>query len=139
MEGVTFRLLLFTRWNSLVACFKICSLLVVEVACCKKSLITRSRSRKKKKITCYLLQNSLVIRCQSCSLQKNHLLLVAKFARYSLGKLIVAKYHSLLVAKSAGCLLQKLLVAKIHLLLIALPILIATYYVKSLLTRAKFN
>ena len=116
--------------NLLVTCCRSCLLQEITHYSFQKLLIAKNH---------LLLQNSLVIRCQSCSLQKNHLLLVAKFARYSLGKLIVAKYHSLLVAKSAGCLLQKLLVAKIHLLLIALPILIATYYVKSLLTRAKFN
>ena len=81
-------------------------------------------------ITHYSLQNSLVTRCRSCSLQKvtryslqkvlvaknhsllvaeiaNHSLFVAKFAHYSLQKLLVAKNHSLLVAKFARCSLQK--------------------------------
>ena len=62
----------------------------------------------------------------------NHLLLVAKFARYSLQKLLVAKNHSLLVAEVARCKnhlllvakytrysLQKLLITKNHSLLIA--------------------
>ena len=46
-------------------------------------------------------------------------LLVAKSARYSLQKLLVAKNHSLLVAKFARYSLQKLLVAKNHSLLVA--------------------
>ena len=37
------------------------------------------------------------------------------------------------------CKIRSLLVAKIHLLLITLLISIATYYVKSLLTRANFS
>ena len=52
------------------------------------------------KITCYSLQNSLVIRCTSCLLQK--------ITRYSLQKLLVAKNHSLLVAKFARYSLQKI-------------------------------
>ena len=62
-----------------------------------------------------MLQNSLVTHCRSCSLQKNHLLLVAKFAHYSLQKLarykirsvLVAKNHSLLVVKFARYTLHK--------------------------------
>ena len=49
------------------------------------------------------------------------------------------KNHSLLVAKLARYSLQKLLVAKNHSLLVALLISIATYYVKSLLIRANFT
>ena len=64
--------------KSLVTRCKICWLLVVEVArCkkslvtrCKKSLVTRCRSCSLQKITRYSLQNSLVTRCRSCSLQK---------------------------------------------------------------------
>ena len=56
--------------KSLVTRCKIRSLLVVEVARCKKSLVTRCRSCSLQKITRYSLQNSLVTRCRSCSLQK---------------------------------------------------------------------
>ena len=62
----------------LVTRCKIRSLLVAEVARCKKSLVTR---------------------CRSCSLQK--------ITRYSLQKLLVAKNHSLLVAKFTRCSLQR--------------------------------
>ena len=41
------------------------SLLVAEVARCKKSLVTRCRSCSLQKITRYSLQNSLVARCRS--------------------------------------------------------------------------
>ena len=78
---VTFRLLLFTCWNSLV-------------------LVTHC------KITHYSLQNLLVTRCSSCSLQE--------ISCYSLQKFLIAKYHSPLVAKFARYLLQKLLVVKNH-------------------------
>ena len=86
----------FTRCSllvvkSLVTCCKICSLLVAEVVRCKESR--------------YSLQNLLVTRCRSCSLQK--------ITRYSLQKLLVAKNHSLLVAKFARYSLQKFLVAKL--------------------------
>ena len=68
-------LLKFTRCSLLVVeplvtrC-KICSLLVVEVARCIKLLVTR---------------------CRNCWFQKHHALFVAKFARYLLQKLLVAK------------------------------------------------
>ena len=104
----------FTRCSflvvkSLVIHCKICSLLVAEVARWKKLLVTRCRSRSLQKMTCYSLQNSLVTRCKirsllvaevsrcrkllvtccrSCLLQKKHSLLVAKFAHYSLQKLL---------------------------------------------------
>ena len=78
--GVTFHSLLVTRCKitrcsllvvkSLVIRCKICSLLVAEVARCKKSLVTCCRSCLLQKITRYSLQNSLVTRCRSCSLQK---------------------------------------------------------------------
>ena len=64
--GVTFHSLLVTRCNSLVA----------------------------RKITRYLLQNSLNTCCRSYSIQK--------LTRYSLQKLLVAKNHTLLVAKFAS-------------------------------------
>ena len=73
-RDVTFHSLLVTRW--------IHSLLVTRC-----------------KITRYLLQNSLVTRCRSCSLQK--------VTCYSLQKLLVAKNHSLLATKFARCSLQK--------------------------------
>ena len=94
-------LLKFTRCSLLVVeplvtrC-KICSLLVVEVARCIKLLVT-----------C----------CRNFWFQKHHSLLVAKVARYSLQKLLVAKNHSLLVAKVARYSLQKLLISKNHPLL----------------------
>ena len=127
MEGVTFRLLLFTRWNSLVACFKICSLLVVEVACCKKSLITRSRScsLQKSLVTCCKIRSLLVAKVAHCKKS----LVVAKFARYSLPKLLIAKkslatrckIRSLLVGEvdrskislATGCKIRWLLVAEV--------------------------
>ena len=50
------------------------------VARCKNSLVTRCRSCSLEKITDYSLRNSLVTRSRA----KNHWLLVAKFAFYSL-------------------------------------------------------
>ena len=108
----------WTRRNfSLVACYSLkftrCSLLVV------KSLVTRCKIR------------SLLV-------AKNHVLLVAKSACYSLQKLLVVKNHSLLFAKYARYSLQKLLVAKNHLLLVA-KVASKVTYVKSLVTRANFS
>ena len=76
----------FTRCSllvvkSLVTRCKIRSLLVAEVARCKKSLATRRRSCSLQKITCYSLQNLLVTRCRSYSLQK--------ITRYSLQNWLV--------------------------------------------------
>ena len=117
----------FTRCSllvvkSLVARCKFCSLLIVEVARCKKSLATCCRSHSLQKITPYSLQ-------KFCSLlvAKVHSLLIAKYALYSLQKLLVAKnhsllfakIHSLLVAKFAHYSLQKLLVPKNHWFLVA--------------------
>ena len=107
-RGVTFHSLLVTRWNLLVACSssqklfdaKNHSLLVAKFAryCCKiGSLLVAEVARCKK---------SVVTRCKIPSL------LVAKFARYSLQKLLLAKNHSLLVAKFACYSLQKLLVTR---------------------------
>ena len=45
-----------------------------------KSLVICFRSCSLQKITCYSLQDLLVARCGSCSLQKNHSLLVRKAA-----------------------------------------------------------
>ena len=84
--------LLLRRNFSFVACYSLkftcCSLLPV------KSLVTRCRSCSVQKNNPNSLQKLLVA--------KNHLFLVAKFARYSL-----QKNHLLLVAKFARCLLQK--------------------------------
>ena len=117
----------FTRCSllvvkSLVARCKFCSLLVVEVARCKKSLAICCRSHSLQKITRYSLQ-------KFCSLlvAKVRSLLIAKYALYSLQKLLVAKnhsllfakIHSLLVAKFAHYSLQKLLVPKNHWFLVA--------------------
>ena len=71
----------FTRWSlvvvkSLIICCKICSLLVVEVALSKN--------------------NSFLV----AKIHSSHF---AKFARYSLQKLLVAKIHSLLVSKFTRC------------------------------------
>ena len=73
------------------------------------------------RITRCSLQNLVVTRCRSCSLQisKYYSLLAAKFVRYLLQKLLVAKNQSLLVTKFARYSLQKLLVAKNHSLLVA--------------------
>ena len=65
------------------------SLFVAEVARCKISLVTR---------------------CRSCSLQ-NSLLLVAKFARYSLQKITHYLLQNSLVTR---CEIRSLLIAKIH-------------------------
>ena len=59
-----------------------------------------------------LVVKPLVTRCRI------RLLLVAKFARYSLQKLLVTKNHSLVNGKFACYLLQKFLVAKIHSILV---------------------
>ena len=84
-------LLKFTRCSlllvgPLVTRCKICSLLVAEVARCKKSLVTRCRSCSLQKITRYSLQNSLVTRCRSCLLQK--------ITRYSLQNLLATRCRS---------------------------------------------
>ena len=63
------------------------------------------------KITRYSLQNALVTRCRSCSLQK--------ITRYLLQKLLVAKNHSLLVAEVARCKKSLVTRCKIHSLLVA--------------------
>ena len=81
----------FTRCSllvvkSLVTRCKIRSLLVAEVARCKKSLATRRRSCSLQKITCYSLQNLLVTRCRSYSLQK--------ITRYSLQNWLVTRCRS---------------------------------------------
>ena len=62
--------------DALVACYSWQNhlLFVAEIACCKKSLVTRCKIClllvTHCRITRYSLQNSLVIRCRSCSLQK---------------------------------------------------------------------
>ena len=77
--------------KSLVTRCKILSLLVAEVARCKKSLVTRCRSCSLQKITHYSLQNSLVTRCRSCSF-KNSLV-----TRCKIRSLLVAEVKSLFV------------------------------------------
>ena len=89
--------LLFVK--SLVTCCKIRSLLVAEVARCKKSLATRRRSCSLQKITCYSLQNLLVTRCRSCSL--------SKITRYSLQNSLVTRCRSCSLQKMTRCSLQK--------------------------------
>ena len=62
----------------LVACCKVCSLLVTEVARCKKSVVTRcklcyllvAKVARYKKIVRYLLWYLLVTHCRSCSFQQ---------------------------------------------------------------------
>ena len=70
----------------LVTRCKIRSLLVAEVAHCKKSLVTRCEIRLLLTAEVARCKNSLVTRCKIYSflVAKNHSLLVAKFACYSL-------------------------------------------------------
>ena len=122
----------FTRCSllvvkSLVTRYKICSLLVAEIARCKKSLVTRCKISsllvievarcKKTLVTCCKIcslligevaryKKSLVTRCKIRSLLvteivrcKKSLLLVAQFTCYLLQKLLVAKNYSSLVMK----------------------------------------
>ena len=72
--------------KSLLTRCKIHSLLIAEVARCKKSLITRCKI------------HSLLV-------AKKHSLLLAKFAHYLLQKLLVAKNYSLLLAKNHSLLI----------------------------------
>ena len=104
-RAVTFHSLLVTHWKSLVTRCKIRSLLVAEVARCKKSLVTRCR-------LCSLLVAEIV-RC------KKSLVTRCKFARYSLQKLLVAKVHLLLVAEVACCKNSLVTRCKIRSLLVA--------------------
>ena len=114
--------------KSLVTRCKICWLLIVEVARCKKSLVARCKIRsllvaevaRCKKSLVTRCKKSLVTRCRSCSF------LVAEASRCKKSRITRCKFRSLLVAK-------------IHLLVIALQISIATYYINSLLTRANFS
>ena len=121
-RGVTFHSLLVTRC-------KIRSLLVAEVArckkslvtCCKKSLVTSCKIRSLRDAEVALCKKSIVTCCEIRSLPvaETHLQLVVNFARYSLQKMAVTKNLSLLVAKFARCQLEKLLVPKNHYLLVA--------------------
>ena len=84
--------------KSLVTRCKICLLLVAEVTRYKNLLVTRCRS-------CPLQKKSLVTRC------KIRLLLVvevAKLTRYLFQKLFLTKNHSLVVAKFACYSLQQI-------------------------------
>ena len=76
--------------------FTRCLLVVAEVACCKKSLVTRCKIRS------LLLQNSLVTRCRSCSLQK--------ITRYSLQDFLLTRCRSCSLQKITHYSLQNLLV-----------------------------
>ena len=96
--------------KSLVTRCKIRSLLVAEVARCKKSLVTRCKIRSLLVAEVARCKISLVTRCRSCSLQ-NSLLLVAKFARYSLQKITHYLLQNSLVTR---CEIRSLLIAKIH-------------------------
>ena len=89
------------------------------------------------KITCYSLQNSLVNRCRSCSLQKitRYSLQNSLVTRCKILSLLVAKSDSLLVAKFSRYLLQKLFVAKFTCYSLQ-KLLVAK---KSLLTRCKIR
>ena len=102
-------LLKFTRCSllvvkSLVTLCKICSSLVVEVARCKKSLVTRCRSCSLQKITRYSLQkcaryslrNSFVTRRRSYSFQKLFV------SRCEIPSILIAKNHSSLKQSPAG-------------------------------------
>ena len=88
------------------------SLLVAEVARCKKSLVTRCKIRsllvaelaRCKKITRYSLQNLLVTCCRSCSLQK--------ITRYSLQNSLVTRCRSCLLQKITRYSLQNLLATR---------------------------
>ena len=99
----------FTRCSllvvkSLVTRCKIRSLLVAEVARCKKSLITRRRSCSLQKITRYSLQNALVTRWRSCSLQK--------VIRYLSQNSLVTHCRNCSMQKVTGYSLQNLLVTR---------------------------
>ena len=103
--------------KSLIARYKIYSLLVVEVALCKKFLATRCKSYSLQNITHYSLQNSLVTHCRSCSLQKitryslqNSLVTWCRCC--SLQNSLVNPYRSCLLQKVSRYLLQNLLVAR---------------------------
>ena len=112
------KFLLVTRWNSLVARYSLQNSLVARCRSCSLQKITRYSLQKLLVAKHHSLlvaevarcKKSLVSPCRSCSLQK--------ITRYPLQKLLVAKNRSLLVAKFACCSLQKLLVANNHLSLI---------------------
>ena len=112
--------LFFEIHSLLVTRCKILSLLLVEVARCKKRLVTRCKIRS---------------------------LLVAEAARCKKSLVTCCKIRSLLIVEVARCKkslvtrckIRSLLVSKIHLLFIGQLISITTYYVKSLLTRANFS
>ena len=94
---------LFTRCSLLV---EIHSLLVTRCKITRyllqNSLVTRCRSCSLQKFTRYSLQNSLVTRCRSCSLQK--------ITRYSLQNSLVTRCKKSLVTR---CKIHSLLVAEV--------------------------
>ena len=77
--------------KSLVTCCKILSLLVAKVVCCKIHLLLVAEVAHCKETTSYSLQNSLVTRCRSCSLQK--------ITRYSLQNSLVTRCNKSLVTQ----------------------------------------
>ena len=116
----------FTRCSllvvkSLVTCCKICSLLVAEVVRCKESryslqnlLVTRCRSCSLQKITRYSFQNSLVTRCRSCSLQNSLV------TRCKIRSLLVAEVASCKNSLATPCKIRSLLIAEVESLFVTL-------------------
>ena len=98
----------YSLWISLVTRCRTCSLQKMTRYLLQKLLVAKHHSLLVAEVA--RCKKSLVSPCRSCSLQK--------ITRYPLQKLLVAKNHSLLVAKFACCSLQKLLVANNHLSLI---------------------
>ena len=80
--------------------FTRCSLLVLKsLVSLQNLLVTRCRSCSLQKITCY-------------SFQKNHSLLDTNFARYSLQKITRYSFQNLLVIRCRSCSLQNSLVPR---------------------------
>ena len=95
----------FTRCSllvvkSLVTCCKICSLLVAEVVRCKESR--------------YSLQNLLVTRCRSCSLQNSLV------TRCKIRSLLVAEVASCKNSLATPCKIRSLLIAEVESLFVTL-------------------
>ena len=96
----------FTRCSLLVA--KNHSLLIGEVARCKIRSLLLGKVACFKKITCYSLQNLLITRCRSCSLQKITCYSLQKITRYSLQKITRYSLQNSLVTRCRSCSLQKI-------------------------------
>ena len=95
----------FTRCSllvvkSLVTCCKICSLLFAEVVRCKESR--------------YSLQNLLVTRCRSCSLQNSLV------TRCKIRSLLVAEVASCKNSLATPCKIRSLLIAEVESLFVTL-------------------